>query len=260
MQGQRKSQNFIQKAAVLYLIIWTIAPPLQIDMIYRLMALGCAGLWFLIALGRHFMIERVHVYAALYTIAVIVIAYLQKWSFDGVLQQIAIYILVICFYINIFYSDGRWHELSGIVPIVLLFLLVFNWRTADILLEDPTIARKLVRADETVHEYLRQGIGGYSLLYPQVCIFPAILTWIMKAYRKNKLYFGIGCVWLFTYVICLARAGYAIAIFASFVGALVLFFYKGRNVWTAFFLALLVFVAAMGAILYLDGFRSFLLE
>ena len=260
MQVQGKSQNFIQKAAVLYLIIWTISPPLQIDMIYRLAALGCAGLWFLVALGRNFLIEKVHVYAALYTATVIVIAYVEKWSVDGVLRQIAVYILVICFFVNCFYREGRWHELSGIVPIVLLLLLVFNWKTAQVLLEDPTIARKLVRVDETVYVYLRQGVGGYSLIYPQVCIFPAILAWIYKAYRSNKLYFGIGCAWLCTYVLCLSRAGYSIAIFASAVGAIMLFFYRGRNMWTAFFMSAFLFVATFLAILYLDGFREFLLE
>lgn len=260
MQGQEKSQNFIQKAAVLYLIIWSISPPLEINMIYRLLALGCAGLWFLVSLSRTFLVERVHEYAAIYTVAVIAIAVMEKWSLDGVLQHIAIYILVVCFFINAFYKEGKWHELSGIVPIVLILLIVFNWRTAQILLEDPTIARRLVRADESVYVYLRQGIGGYSLIYPQVCIFPAILAWILNAFRNHKLYFAIGCVWLYTYISCIANAGYSIAIFATAVGAVMYFFYRGRNIWKAFFISVLIFVAVLGAIIYFDGFRAFLLE
>ena len=61
MQGQEKSQNFIQKAAVLYLIIWTISPPLEIDMIYRLLALGAAGIWFIVALRRRLLVEKAHI-------------------------------------------------------------------------------------------------------------------------------------------------------------------------------------------------------
>lgn len=261
MQGQRKSQNFIQKAAVLYLIIWTISPPLEIDMIYRLLALGCAGLWFLVALGRNYLIEKVHIYAAIYTFAVIAIAYIEKWSLDGVLQHIAIYILVVCFFINAFYKEGRWHELAGIVPIILVLLIVFNWRTAQVLLEDPTIARKLVRADEEVYVYLRQGVGGYSLIYPQVCIFPAIWVWITRAFRSNhKFYFAIGCVWLYTYVLCVANSGYSIAIFTSILGIVMFYFYRGRNIWTAVVLAAILFVATLCSILYLDEFREFLLQ
>lgn len=260
MQGQEKSQNFIQKAAVLYLIIWTISPPLEIDMIYRLLALGCAGIWFIVALRRRLFVEKVHIYAIAYMFLVIVIAYLQKGSLDAILQHIAIYILVICFFINCFYKEGRWHELSGIVPIVLLLLIIYNWRTAEILLEDPTIARLLVRADESVYPYLRQGIGGYSLVYPQVCIFPAILAWILRAYKNNKLCFGIGCVWLYTYILCISRAGYSIAIFATIVGAIMLFFYRGRNIWTAFLIAGVIFLVVMWSIVYVDSFREYLLQ
>lgn len=260
MQGQEKSQNFIQKAAVLYLIIWTISPPMEVDMIYRLLALGCAGIWFIIALRRRLLVEKVHIYAVVYMFLAIVIVYLEKGSFDAILKQIAIYILVICFFINVFYKEGRWHELSGIVPIVLILLIVFNWKTAEILLEDPTIARKLVRADESIYEYLRQGIGGYSLVYPQVCIFPAILAWILRAYRNNKIYFGIGCVWLYTYILCISRAGYSIAIFATLVGTIMLFFYRRKNIWMAFAIAAVIFLAGMGAILYVDSFREYLLQ
>ena len=260
MEGQEKSQNFIQKAAVLYLIIWTISPPLEIDMIYRLLALAAAAIWFLVALRRRLLVEKVHIYAVVYMFLVILIAYLEKGSFDAIIRQIGIYILVICFIIHCFYKENGWHELSGIVPIVLILLLIYNWRTAEILLEDPTIARKLVRADESVYEYLRQGIGGYSLVYPQVCIFPAILAWILRAYCNNKIYFGIGCVWLYTYILCISRAGYSIAIFASIVGAIMLFFYRGRNIWTAFAIAAVIFMAVMGAILYVDGFREYLLQ
>lgn len=260
MQGQEKSQNFIQKAAVLYLIVWTISPPMEIDMIYRLIGLGCAGIWFVMALRRRISTEKVHIYAVVYMFLVILIAYLQKGSLDAILQHIAIYILVICFIINCFYKEGRWHELTGIIPIVLILLIVFNWRTAEILLEDPTIARKLVRADESIYPYLRQGIGGYSLVYPQVCIFPAILAWILRAFRQNKLYFGIGCVWLYTFILCISRAGYSIAIFATIVGAIMLFFYRGRNIWTAFAIAAVIFLAVMGAILYVDSFREYLLQ
>ena len=42
------SFGFIQKLCVLYLAVWTISPPLEIDMIYRLIALGAAALWFFI--------------------------------------------------------------------------------------------------------------------------------------------------------------------------------------------------------------------
>lgn len=260
MPNRSRSENLIQKIAVLYIIIWSIAPPLEIDMIYRYLALACTGVWVVIALKRGLNIERIHIYAVLFAVLVAIITFIERGSLDGILQQIAIYILVVCFIINHFYSDGRWHELKGLVPIVLILLIIYNYRTAQILIEDPTIARRLVRADETVYEYLRQGIGGYSLIYPQVCIFPAILAWILKAFKNNFLYFLIGCVWLFTYVSCIANAGYSIAIFTSIAGTIILLFYKGKNIFRATLITVIIFALGLGAILYLDGVRGFLLE
>ena len=46
------SFGFIQKLCVFYLAVWTISPPLEIDMIYRLIALGAAALWFFIMIIR----------------------------------------------------------------------------------------------------------------------------------------------------------------------------------------------------------------
>jgi len=39
------SLGSVQAVAVLYLIIWTVSPPLQVDSIYRLVALACAVMW-----------------------------------------------------------------------------------------------------------------------------------------------------------------------------------------------------------------------
>ena len=243
---------------VLYVVVWSISPPLEVDMIYRLLALGCVGVWALAAVKRGLYVEKVHVYAAFFAVMVVLIAYFQTESVDGILQQIAIYILVVCFWINCFYRD-RWDELSGIVPIVLILLIIFNWKTGTVLLEDPTIARRLVRADESVYGYLRQGIGGYSLIYPQVCIFPAILAWILRAFRHNKKLFLIGCAWLVSYVRCIANAGYSIAIFTTIVGAIILLTFKGRRVWTSIVLAVVIFGLGLWMIIHVDGFRNILL-
>ena len=251
-------QGLVQKLMVLYVVVWTVSPPLQIDLIYRLLALGAVGVWGLEALRRGFYVEKEHVYAVVFAVAVAVIAFFEKGSFDAVMQQIAYYILVVCFLINCFYRD-KWEELQGIVPIVLILMIYFNWKTGTVLLEDPTIARKLVRADESVYEYLRQGVGGYSLIYPQVCIFPAIFAWVKKAFRKDNKYFALGCIYLVVYFRCLLNAGYSIAIFASILGIIILLFYKGKSVTKAVIVSILFFVLGLAAIVYIDGFRGFLL-
>lgn len=257
--GYGGTEAIIQKLTVLYIIIWSISPPLQIDMVYRLAALGCAGIWAMMALRRGLQVYRVHIYAVLFAVAVVFIAYLEKGSFDAIMQQIAIYILVVCFVINVFYED-RWKELSGIVPVVLVLLVIFNWNTAKILLEDHTIARLLVRNDAEAYVYLRQGIGGYSLIYPQVCISPAILAWILGAFKRHKLSFAIGCLWAYTYVLCILRAGYSIAIFVTAIGAVLLLFYKNKNAVSAAIMAFVLFAVALAVIMYVAPVRNYLLE
>ena len=255
------SLGLIQAIAVLYLVVWTISPPLQVDTIYRLVALACAVLWVAIWFVREnpITLGKEQIGAVFFLIAVMVVVYFEKYDFSALIKQIALIMLVICFMMTYFYDD-KWDELAGIVPIVLILLTVFNYKTFNILIEDHTIARLLVRDDETTYEYLKQGIGGYSLIYPQVCICPLIFAWIFKSFHHNKIYFAIGATWAYTYVRLLELAGYSIALFGSAIGLILLLFYRGKNVIPAFIITFLIFVGIMAAILYITPFREWILE
>lgn len=254
------SLGFIQKIAVLYLIIWTVSPPLQVDTIYRLIALACAVLWVAIWFIREnpITLGKEQVAAITFLIAVMVVVYFEKYDFSALIKQIALIMLVICFMMTYFYDD-KWDELAGIVPIVLILLTIWNYNTVKILIEDHTVARLLIRDDATTYQYLRQGIGGYSLIYPQVCISPLIIAWTFKAFKNNKIFFAIGVVWAFTFVRFLELAGYSIALFTSAVGLIILLFYKGKNVVPAFIVTIILFIGIMAAILYITPFREWML-
>ncbi len=255
------SLGFIQKIAVLYLVIWTVSPPLQVDTIYRIIALACAflwtGIWFIrenpITLGKE------QIGAMFFLISVLAVVYFEQYDLSALIKQIALIMLVICFMMTYFYDD-KWDELAGIVPIVLILLTIWNYKTFTLLVEDHTIARLLVRDDESTYDFLRQGIGGYSLIYPQVCISPLILAWTFKAFRNNKLYFAIGVAWAYTFVRFLELAGYSIALFASAIGLILLVFYRSKNIVAAFIITILAFIGIMAAILYVIPFREWILE
>lgn len=251
----------VQMIAVLYLVIWMTSPPLEIDLVYRLVALACAAVWFVIMFIRDnpVTLEKSHIVALLFMLAVIFIVYVESGSFSQIIKQISVFMLVICFIMSCFYRN-RWEELRGIVPFLLILLCIWNFKTYFVVLEDPTVARLLVRDDESTYEYLRQGVGGYSLVYTQVCICPAIFAWVMKSFRGNKLYSVIGSVWIISYILLVLKAGYSLAIFASLAGAVLLLFYKGKSGIKAFFVAFLIFGASMLVILYLEDFRNFLLQ
>ena len=255
------SYGLIQKIAVLYLIAWTISPPLQVDTIYRLIALVCAVLWAAIWFIRESPVTlgKEQIGAIFFLIAVMIVVYFERYDLSEFIKQIAFIMLVICFMMTYFYED-KWDELAGIVPIVLILLTVWNYKTFSLLIEDHTIARLLVRDDESTYEFLRQGIGGYSLIYPQVCISPLILAWTFKSFRNNKLCFVIGAAWIYTFVRFLELAGYSIALFASSIGLLLLLFYRGKNVVAAFVITIIAFIGIMAAILYVEPFRDWILE
>ncbi len=255
------SYGFIQKIAVLYLIVWTVSPPLQVDTIYRIIALACAVIWVAIWFIRESPISlgKEQVGAIIFLIAVMIVIYFEKYDLSALIKQIALIMLVICFMMTYFYDD-KWDELYGIVPIVLILLTIWNYKTFSILIEDHTIARLLVRDDETTYEYLRQGIGGYSLIYPQVCISPLILAWIFKAFESNKFLFAIGVAWAYTYIRVIELAGYSIALFASVIGLLLLLFYRGKSIAPAFIITIIMFVGIMAAIMYIEPFREWILE
>ncbi|MBQ2724521.1 MAG: hypothetical protein IJF78_02320 [Clostridia bacterium] len=253
----------IQKAAVLYLILWTISPPLGVDMIFRYLALGCVGIWALIAIGRGYFshgIEKDQFYAIVFAAAVVIIAFMERGTLNGILQQIHIYMLVISFILFSFYKNGYWQELNGIVPIVLIVLAFFNYTTATALQSDPGIARSIVRADEETYQYMRQGIGGYGLIYPQVCVSPAVWVWLKSSFRNNRVCFVVGCIWAFTFVYYLLNAGYAIAVFAAAAGAIMLLVYRRKSVWGAILIAIGLFLAVMASLIYWDAFRELLLD
>jgi hypothetical protein len=137
---------------------------------------------------------------------------------------------------------------------------VWNYKTVQALVADPTIARRIVRDDESIYPYLRQGVGGYSLVYPQVCLSSAVAIWTLKALKSNKLYFAIGVVWIISFIQLVTKAGYSIAIFASVIGLVLALFYNGKSGLKAFIVASVFFAGIMLSILYVDEFRLWLLE
>ena len=251
--------SFIQKILVLYVIIWTISPPLQIDMIYRVAALGAIGLWFILNLPQNVRFERIHIFAIIFVLLIVIVNLIEsKGDFGNLLKPINYYLLVVAFLMAYSYKD-RWDELSSLIPIVLLLLIYFNFKTYQTVVEDPTIARLIVRNDPTIYPYMRSGVGGYSLLYSQVCIFPVLVSWILSSFKKSKLRFAIGVAWIVSYVMYILNSGYTIALVTSIVSLVILFLYRRSSVVMAVVITTIIVVSLVWLIGYNDGFRNALL-
>ena len=249
----------VQQISVLYLVIWTISPFMEIDMIWRVGALAAYGLWFICAMSRGLHLEKIHLLAFAFVLLVVLVNVIENSGFSKILRPIQYYMMVLFFIVGSFYRD-KWKELYFIVPIVLVFLIYYNFKSAFAVMEDPTIARLLVRNDEEIYIYLRQGIGGYSLIYPQVVAFPVLVIWIFKSNKQKKLDSVIGIVWLVSYVLFVINANYSIAITGSVISLIILLFYKGHSAGLAFAVSAGLFITLMLMILNVEGFRNMLLE
>ena len=107
---------------------------------------------------------------------------------------------------------------------------------------------------------MRSGVGGYGLLYSQVCILPAIVVWMMGALRKSRIKFAIGLVWLITFTLYLLNSGYTIALVVCVVALVILFLYRRSSIVMAIVVTSIIIVAMVWLIGYNDGFRNALLE
>ena len=256
----KTKSSLIQKILVLYVIVWTIAPPLQIDLVFRIAALGAVALWFILNIPYDVHFEKIHILSIVFVLLVILVTLIEsKGNFGDVLKPISYYLLVIAFLMAYSYRD-RWDELSDLIPIVLLLLIYFNYQTYVTVVDDPAIARLIVRNDPSIYSYMRSGVGGYGLLYAQVCVLPAIVVWMMGALRKSRIKFAIGLVWLVTFTLYLLNSGYTIALVVCVVGLVILFLYRRSSIVMAIVVTSIIIVAMVWLIGYNDGFRNALLE
>lgn len=259
-KSKSKVIPIIQSILVLYITVWTISPPLQIDAIYRIAALGAVGLWFLLNIPYNIKLERIHVLAIVFAMLVLIVALMEsdgKWS--HVLRPINYYLLVIAFIMAHCYKE-RWEELSWIIPIILLLLAYFNYRSYQVIMDDPSIARLIVRNDSDTYHYMRQGVGGYGLLYSQVCMLPMIVFWMISLFRKNWIKFIIGLIWLVSFFLYLFNSGYSIAVVSSVTGLIILFFYKRNSIVLAIIITSILVAVLVWLIGYNTGFREWLIS
>ena len=255
---QTKFVKVVEAIALLYLTLWTVSPPLQIGTVFRLAAVGAMGVLFLVRLN---LLKKIDVWqaCALLFLLLVIIVTVGVGGFSSILKPIAIYMLVLIYFLFYHVRDD-WKYYGYLVPVVLILLSIWNFRSAAEVAVNPAIARLLVRDTEELYEYYRRGIGGYNLVYPQVCILPAIIAWTIYSFRKHKIFFAIGVVWAVSYFSFIPISGYTIAITTSMISLFMLFFYRQKNAVLALVISAAIIVLMVWMIGYVDPFREWLLR
>lgn len=247
----------IEFIAILYILIWTISPPMQVGLGYRIAALGCAVI---LAAANGFKFNRKeHGYPILFIALVALTAFIVKGQLSAVIGQIAIYLLFIGYLMNEWYEED-WSTFKLIIPILLAILAYWNYRSIIVLMSDPNAARAVVRNDETALHYIKMGVGGYGMTYAQVCIAPAIVSWILHSFKKKPLFFAIGVIWAVSYYQYISLAGYSIAVAATVIGLIILLLYNRKEVAPALIISSLLVILVVYLIGYNESFRNMLLR
>lgn len=252
--------SVLQMLMLLYLVVWSISPPLDIDNIYRVIALVCAVGWFILDMMNGLTLERIHLYALGFVLLVVLINIIKnQGDFSNIMKPMTYYMLVIGFIMNHSYQN-RWDELHILIPVFLALLIVFNIITFKELLLDPTLARKIVRADESIYPFMRRGVGGFALEHTQVFLFPLLLAWLAKAIKNHCFYFVLGCAWAVSYILLILHSGYSIGIVTTISSFVALLFYKRKSIIPALVITLLIIVLIVVLIGYVDPVRESLVS
>ena len=245
---------------VLYICVWSIFPAIQLGNVFRLTALACAVLWFFIINSRrNYVMDRQDVLMAFFVVLVVVVSILATMGFSGILPQVAVFMMFFGYYMAKYYEKSD-IDLSFISVVVITLLVVSNFRTFSALATDEHLTRAMVRNDEETYQYIRQGIGGYGLIYPQVCIAPLITSWTISSFKKNKLCFALGVVWIISFVLLVLNGGYTIAIVVGAIGFVLVLAKSKKSIIYSLVISLGVMLTIYLLIAHSSNFRNFLLE
>lgn len=251
----------MQALCFFYIFLWTVVPILAIGTIWRVLALLAFVIWYSIAITRGFVVTTPVSRAIGCAIFFITVNLLIDFRFVTISRGINLAMLAIAVMMFTFYRKHP-TELSRLLPWVLVALAIFNFRTAFALKENEHLSRYIVRNSKIAFELQQQGIGGYTLIYSQVCTFPAIFSWCRHVLTetKDKVLWALSLAWIASYLFFLVKASYSIAIFATAVSLFFIYTKKRFTMGQSALVMVLIFVGILVAIAALQPFRELLFD
>lgn len=237
------SYRQIQLMCVLYLVTWMLAPPLSYDTIYRLMAIGVAGIWMFIqiSLRKKDVNLKVHRQLKIYLICVFIYAivlfafrcifnHMTPWN--AFYSDVTTYILLFIGYIGgVYCRDMRYAELKRIfywaLVIAVLFSITSIFRPEEYY-ELTRNAGGIIEEEKAVlaREAAMHGVGAFGF-FCFTSVFAPLVLWFSYAQTgKRKVLIRIAFVIIEVGVF---SAGYTLALLISLVGISICLVVKTRS-------------------------------
>lgn len=242
------SMVLINRLAAAYVMLFCFVPPIQVGTIYRLIAIGSAGVWLLTALfiDPYFINGRVK-NLLLLSLLCLGFMFLSRLNIESIgsafTNLIQTIIIIIVAFISFFMFKNDRKFLSVILTIVLILICYYCITTIQATIENPYASR--IANSEWLEERWEgnENVGLYGYVYMCVFVLPTLLYKVLNHIKINKLFDFLSYVAIFLIYIMVMLAGYMIAMLCTVVSTvMVLIFRKSSPIKTIVILTIALFV------------------
>ena len=206
--------DYILRMCSLYILVWTISPPLQHPILFRVLVLGAGLVWLFFSWLKIAEVKTdIHgIYLAVCVFCVIAI--MIEWAcginlVDAAISQLQIIILLLFVLQYIYYSKNDIHFIKLLTIVAIICLSIWQLRTLIEYQTNPGVSRLLVKSGEVARYYAAKGIGGYGLIYPSVFSNMALMFLLGQWKGKKRI---LLLVPLLIGIILVFSSGYLIAV------------------------------------------------
>ena len=243
----------IERLCALYVVLWIFVPPIQIGALYRLIAVACATVWFILVSVQNSektgkMADFLRI--ALPCLFLLIIQAFPRFGFPGVIiRNLQFIIVLICALIGIYYSVNEPEFLKKIICISMLVMVIFSITTIQGLINDPYASRVAnVQSMEDRFEGIKN-VGLYGYIYMGVMLAPLLLFKIINRISFGKFFDFVSVILFLLFSVMTILSGYMIANFCFILGcSLILIFNNPKNF--SLKLVLLIVCAILFLLLY----------
>lgn len=219
-----KPADWPQVLCVTYISIWVISPPMMIGQSFRAVALFAAILWIVIEFARRaqtFLSPSPLVLAAsLFVVYSVIVAYSTQGPL-GLIENIQLYIFL--FFLVLFesYRKRDFRQLRIVFWMALLVNPIWLVTTLVTYRDLAGASRLLSHSGDIQSELVRQGVGGYGMVYSAVVALPVML-YLLKSriVVKPSLRLLLVLNLILSYAV-IFRAGYALGLVLMVVGTVI---------------------------------------
>jgi len=232
----------LRRAALAYLIVWVLSPPLAYGTTWRVLAVLAMLLWMALdTLAPRSVLLRPS-WPVLGTVIFVIYTAFIEWLVPDaatINRQFPIWIMLFFLLVGESHRRGRSEEAQFCFWVILLVLPVWSITTLwgiDTIAGD--VSRTIARSSEEARDLQAQGIGGYGYIYTLVLCLPFLAQ---LAFRSRMLSSGSEVRWkyrlqrmliwgnLLLVALLIVRAGYAIALVLSAFAILSVLMLRSRR-------------------------------